>query len=63
MQRLVKIKVHIENDKLLNRYSKPYDEKTLKEMEELGEKEYNKLEKDRNDRMMKILRDMEKVIE
>lgn len=45
----------IEHDKLLNRYSHPYDERILKEMLELGEEEYNRVDKERNDRMKIIL--------
>ncbi len=52
-------KNRIEVDKLLNRYEKPYDEKTLAEMEELGEKEYNKVNDKRNKEMKEILKDLD----
>jgi hypothetical protein len=38
------------------RYEKPYDENILAEMEELGEKEYTKVNDKRNKEMMKIIK-------
>jgi len=53
-------KTRVETDKLLNRYSKPYDQRELDEMEKLGEDAYTKLADERNARMMKIINGMEK---
>lgn len=58
-QKIEWIKSRIEHDKLLNRYSKPYDQKELDEMLELGEEEYTKLLNERNKRMMDILNDID----
>ena len=58
-ERLDRIKTNIETDKLLNRYKTPYDEKTLKEMEELGEEEYNRITDERNKMMRDILNGMD----
>jgi hypothetical protein len=49
----------IDTDILLNRHSKPYDQKTLDEMLKLGEVEYNKVEYERNKMMMDIFNEME----
>jgi hypothetical protein len=53
------VKNDIEIDKLLNRYSHPYDEKRLKEMEDLGEVEYNKKTDKIKQEMKKIFKEME----
>ena len=53
------MKVKIMSDKLLNRHSEPYDQKTLDEMLELGEEKYNKLSEERNKRMMDIFNELD----
>ena len=52
-------KNRIKVDKLLNRYKSPYDEKTLKEMETLGEKKYKERQEEMNKIMRKILKEMD----
>jgi len=54
-ERLEWAKIRVEQDKLLNRHSKPYEQKTLDEMEKLGEEEYNRVSDERNKIMMDIL--------
>lgn len=54
-ERLEWVRNNIESDKLLNRHSKPYDEKSLEEMLRLGEEKWKELDDKRNKYMMKIL--------
>lgn len=54
-ERLERIKIGIEHDKLLNRHSRPYDQNTLEEMEKLGEKEFDRIENKRSEMINKIL--------
>ena len=58
-ERLECIKNTIEHDKLLNRHSKPYEQRTLDEMLKLGEEEFTKISNERNKRMMDILNDID----
>jgi hypothetical protein len=50
---------NIEIDKMLNRHTHPYDEKRLKEMEDLGEVEYKKKTDKMNQEMKKIFKELE----
>jgi hypothetical protein len=52
------VRNRIDVDKLLNRYSRPYDQEELDEMLKLGEEEYTKVNNKRNAEMMKILKSM-----
>lgn len=45
----------IEHDKLLNRHSEPYEQKTLDEMEKLGEEEFDRIKNERSEMINKIL--------
>jgi hypothetical protein len=57
-ERLDWIKNRIEVDKLLNRYKTPYDEKTLKEMETMGQKKFDEKQERIGKQMSKILKNM-----
>lgn len=48
----------IEVDKLLNRYSEPYDQKTLDEMLKLGQKKFDEKQEKLNKEMKKIFKNM-----
>ena len=52
-------KNRIEVDKLLNRYKKPYDEKQLEEMLELGEEKWNEKMDKQNKMMMDIMKEQD----
>lgn len=58
-ERIEWIKVKIEIDKLLNRHKTPYEQKTLDEMLKLGEIEYTKIDNERNERMNKIMNEID----
>jgi hypothetical protein len=53
------VKNNIEIEKMLNRSSYPYQEKQLKEMEDLGEIEYKKVTDKMNTEMSKIFKELE----
>lgn len=54
-ERLEWQKASAERERLLNRRKENFHQKDLEEMIELGEEKYNKISKERNDKMMKIL--------
>lgn len=58
-EKIDRIKNNIESDRLLNRHKTPYDTIILKEMEELGEDEYNKIADERNKIAMDIFNDID----